>query len=248
MYFSAKKQMDWLVNDKKYAKTKLLKEYENIVFAHSTPIFRELDGVSDSLQANKKKNLEIATSLLNKICIYPGEKFSFWKIVGKPTEERGFKDGLILKNGELEKGIGGGMCQLTNMIYWLSIHSDLHVVERWRHGYDCFPDKNRTQPFGSGATCGYPNIDLVLENNSANVYQLCFRIENGMLIGELRSRIEPEFEYEIFEKDHVYTREQSGEFTRHNKIFRNRINALTKRIIDQELVSENHAFVMYKIQ
>jgi hypothetical protein len=28
----------------------------------------------------------------------------------------------------------------------------LKVTERWRHTHDVFPDANRTQPFGSGAT------------------------------------------------------------------------------------------------
>ena len=45
---------------------------------------------------------------------------------------------------------GGGLCQLSNLIYWMTLHTPLTITERYRHSYDVFPDSNRTQPFGSG--------------------------------------------------------------------------------------------------
>ncbi|MFQ1005234.1 VanW family protein [Gilliamella sp. CG22] len=33
-----------------------------------------------------------------------------------------FLEGLSLHNGKIEKDIGGGLCQLGNLIYWLSNH------------------------------------------------------------------------------------------------------------------------------
>ena len=62
-------------------------------------------------------------------------------------------EGMILRNGRVASGVGGGLCQMTNLLYWMTLHTPLTVTERWRHGYDVFPDSNRTQPFGSGATC-----------------------------------------------------------------------------------------------
>ena len=58
---------------------------------------------------------------------------------------------MLLKNGTVQYGCGGGLCQLSNLIFWMTLHTPLEVKERHRHGYDVFPDSNRTQPFGSGA-------------------------------------------------------------------------------------------------
>ena len=55
---------------------------------------------------------------------------------------------------------------MTNLIYWMTIHTELTIVERWRHGFDVFPDAGRTQPFASGATCAYNYIDLQIRNDT----------------------------------------------------------------------------------
>ena len=72
--------------------------------------------------------------------------------------------GMVLHNGGFKPGVGGGLCQLSNLIYWMTLHTPLTVVERWRHSYDVFPDAERTQPFGSGATVAYNHIDLQIRN------------------------------------------------------------------------------------
>ena len=54
----------------------------------------------------------------------PGETFSFWRLVGKPKASRGFKIGMVLRNGHVAQGMGGGLCQMTNPIYWMAIHTD----------------------------------------------------------------------------------------------------------------------------
>lgn len=62
---------------------------------------------------------------------------------------------MVLINGKMKADYGGGLCQLSNFIYWMTLHSELTIVERSRHQYDVFPDSNRTIPFGSGATIAY---------------------------------------------------------------------------------------------
>lgn len=43
--------------------------------------------------------------------------------------------------GEARSGIGGGICQLSNLIHWMAIHSPLVVVERSNHSFDPFPNE-----------------------------------------------------------------------------------------------------------
>lgn len=126
---------------------------EHVARAHATPLFRDLAGVDVRLQRNKVVNLGLALERLDGLVVRPGQRLSFWREVGDPTRSRGFVPGLVLRQGRLDEGVGGGLCQLTNLIYWITVHTPLTVAERWRHSYDVFPDRQRTQPFGSGATC-----------------------------------------------------------------------------------------------
>ena len=64
---------------------------------------------------------------------------SYWYLIGKPTAGKGYLPGMILRNGGYLAATGGGLCQLSNLIYWMTLHTPLTVVERHRHGYDVFP-------------------------------------------------------------------------------------------------------------
>lgn len=153
---------------------------------------------------------------------------------------------MILKNGNFLSGTGGGLCQLSNLLYWMTLHTPLVVIERWRHGYDVFPDSNRNQPFGSGATCAYPNIDLQVRNDSNQSFQLFLEIKDEYLVGKWLSDKSVEFRYEIFEKDQKIRSEWWGGYTRNNKIFRKIINKRTDEQMREELITENQALMMYE--
>ena len=79
---------------------------------------------------------------------------------------------------------------MTNLIYWMALHTELSITERWRHGFDVFPDEGRSQPFASGATCSYNYIDLQISNRTANTYQLRVWVEGDYLNGEWRADAE----------------------------------------------------------
>ena len=104
---------------------------------------------------------------------------------------------MVLNNGTVISGTGGGLCQLSNLIFWMTIHTPLTVVERHRHGFDVFPDSNRTQPFGSGATCFYPYGDLMIKNETQDDYQLILTVGDEFLEGEWRVSAKPTVKYKI---------------------------------------------------
>ena len=52
------------------------------------------------------------------------------------------------------------------------------------------------------------------------------------------------FRYEVFETDHKFELQWWGGYTRHNKIWRNIISE-SEEEIKTELVTENHAVMMY---
>lgn len=151
---------------------------------------------------------------------------------------------MALHNGQILSDIGGGLCQLGNLLYWMALHSDLEVTERWRHSFDVFPDVNRKIPFACGATLSYNYIDLQLTNNTSASYRINLWLDDKYLNGELLTNIPVDSRYEVFETDHQIKQQWWGGYTRHNKIWKRKIN-LEDNGIEETLVSENHAIIMY---
>ena len=243
-FYRTRRYMQWYLGRKKYSRELVSDIYPNIYFQHKTPVLRKLKDVDMWMQYNKVKNLKIAVRRINSIVIKPGETFSYWRLIGKPTEKKGYVDGMVLFYGGFKAGVGGGLCQLSNLIYWMTLHTPLKVVERYRHSYDVFPDSNRNQPFGSGATCVYNYRDLQIYNGTEDTFQLRVYLEDDYLIGEWRTESPQNFKYEVYEKEHSIKQEFWGGYTRHNVIYR-KVFAYNDTFLRDEYVTENHAIMMY---
>lgn len=245
-YHTARRQADWHFSGKRFA---LRREPEGfcseILFHHETPLIRELPRVDMWLQYNKVTNLRLAAARVNGVVVYPGEVFSLWRLVGKPSRAKGYLKGMVLENGRVKPGVGGGLCQLSNLIFWMTLHTPLTVIERWRHTHDVFPDVNRTVPFGSGATCSYPSLDLQIANNTPEPVQLILKVTSTHLEGEWRSFHFAPCRYEVYEAFHEITRGPRGGYLRHN-ILRRRTWDPDGTVIADEFITENHALMMYQ--
>lgn len=244
LYYGTRRKLLWLKKSGDFARRFSSELLPYVYFSHKTPMRRKLKNVDMWLQENKIINLKLACKKLNMITVRPGEVFSYWKLIGKPSKRKGYVDGMILKNGGFEAGTGGGLCQLSNLIFWMTIHTPLTIIERHRHSYDVFPDSNRTQPFGSGATCFYPHGDLMIENTTPDTYQLVVRVGDEHLEGEWRVSSEPEYRYEIEERNHKMVGEYWGGYTRHNELYRKKYNAADE-LLEEVLVVKNDAVMMY---
>lgn len=208
-------------------------------------MLRKLKDVDMWMQHNKVTNLRIAIKQINHVIIYPGETFSYWKLVGKPSYKKGYKDGMTLHYGSFQPSVGGGLCQLSNLLYWMALQTPLTITERYRHSFDVFPDNHRTQPFGSGATCVYNYRDLCFKNETNEAYQINLWIDQDNLCGEILSDSQKYVSYQVYEANHLITHEYWGAFIRHNEI-RRKVFDLNKRQIDDLFVCENHALMMYE--
>jgi vancomycin resistance protein VanW len=244
-YFITKRYIKWITDRKVFSTKKTNKSLPYRFFSHQTILLRKLKDVEMEFQYNKIINLQLAVSKLNNIIIYPGETLSYWKIIGKPTYKKGYVDGMILYSGSFKKGVGGGLCQLSNLIYWMTLHTPLTVTERHRHSYDVFPDSKRSQPFGSGATCAYNYLDLQIKNETDEPFQLCLELDDTHLKGEWRGTSLPLYTYKVYEREHQITPAYFGGYVRHNQIFRKIYNRQQIEVGD-EYITENHAMMMYE--
>ena len=244
LYYGTKRKIKWIGMSSRFARERQEEKLPYKYFEHKTILMRRLKDVDMWLQENKVINLRIASQKLNGILLRPGEIFSYWRLIGNTTRRKGYVEGMVLKNGTFAPGVGGGLCQMSNLIFWMTAHTPLTVIERHRHGYDVFPDSNRTQPFGSGATCFYPYIDLMIQNNTQDTYQLVVTVGDKYLEGEWRVSSEPRYRYEVVERNHRMQSEFWGGYTRHNEIYQQKYD-LDGNLLDEELIVTNSAIMMY---
>ncbi len=241
-YFILKRRWNWIFGNKKWASSKSANAFKHPVFEHRSLILRPLKDVDMYLQENKRTNLRIAIANLNQIIIKPNETFSLWKLVGRPTKNKGYLEGLVLKQGQMAKDTGGGLCQLGNLLFWIFAHSPLTITERYRHGYDVFPDVKRKVPFGAGATLSYNYIDLQVKNETNNDFHLNLWLDDTHLNGALTSKENENNSYSIEERNHIIKQQMWGGYTRHNQIFQ---IADDGQYQTEKLLFENHAIMMY---
>lgn len=232
-----------------FSREKIAKDYREeklpiVVKSHTSILVRHLLNVDIKLQENKRINIAIACEKINKLVIHPGETFSFWRTVGKPTAEKGYLEGLNIKQGKLSSGIGGGLCQMANMIHWLVLNSPLAVTELHHHTDALFPDERRRVPFGTGTSICYCNRDYRFKNTSDDDVQLLVWCENDELCGELRSKKEFPERYRLVEENSHFHRE-GDKYYRISQVYRIVIDKATRRELRKELVLDNHSEVVY---
>ena len=243
-YFILKRKLKWIFDKEKYAVVNQKTNFTNSLIQHKSFLLRPLKDVDMYLQHNKVMNLQLAIQKINHVVINPGEVFSVWKLVGRPTKSKGYLEGLVLSNGKIDKGIGGGLCQLGNLLFWMALHTPLTVKERWRHGFDVFPDINRNIPFGCGATLSYNYIDLQLKNETDKIFQIQLWLDDEYLNGKITCNQTLHLNYTVVEKEHAIKQQWWGAYTRHNQIWKQITNTENNNV-DEELVCENNSIMMY---
>lgn len=93
----------------------------------------------------------------------------------------------MISLGQSAAGIAGGMCQFTNLIHWMVLHTPLEIVEHHHHDdLDLFPDFHRQIPFGTGTSIFYNYLDYRFRNPTDSTYQLLVWTTDTHLCGELR--------------------------------------------------------------
>ena len=233
-----------LFSEEKIAKQHSKEVLPNIVKSHSSILIRKLNGVDLRLQENKVTNIMLACNKVNGLIIHPGETFSFWKTVGKATQKKGYKEGLVISSKGLTSGYGGGLCQMANMIHWLVLNSPLEVTELHHHSDALFPDERRRVPFGTGTSVSYNNIDYRFRNNTDQDVQILVWIEDGELLGELRSEREFPYRYKLIEENHHFKKE-GDKYYRISQVYRLVIDRATNEVLNKELILDNHSAVLY---
>jgi vancomycin resistance protein VanW len=242
----ALRRAEWLADRSAHAERSPWPATPFRVASHSSILLRRLAGVDMELQRNKVHNLRLAAVELDGRILRPGQRLSFWRAIGSPNARRGYLPGLVLIGGSFAASTGGGLCQLSNLLYWLALHTPLEVVERHHHGYDVFPDSGRVLPFGSGATVFYNYVDLVLRNPTALTFRLQVDVGPSELQGAFWSDTAPPLAYHVRETGHRFF-QMNGKVYRENRLHQVAIDRATGAGVSTEEIAHNVFPVMYEV-
>lgn len=112
---------------------------------------------------NKLHNIRLAIARMEPFILEPAETFSFWKRALAPTAENGYREGAMFINQRVSTSLGGGLCQLSGLIYNLALLAGLIILERHNHSIDAYGE-DRYIPLGRDATVAYGRKDLRFAN------------------------------------------------------------------------------------
>jgi len=105
-------------------------------------------------------NAGVAAKYINGFILGPGMEFSFNKVVGERTEQRGFITGFdILDN----LTVGGGVCRTSTVLFQAAREAGLDILERHPH----YRPVHYTPP-GTDASVSWGWMDLRFKNNRLN--------------------------------------------------------------------------------
>jgi vancomycin resistance protein YoaR len=114
-------------------------------------------GVSSS---NRVWNVQLMADYIDGTIIRPGEVFSFNRVVGERTVERGFREGQMILGSLLLPSIGGGVCQTATTLFNNAFELGLPVLRRYNHSFYI-----SHYPLGRDATVSWGGPDLVFKND-----------------------------------------------------------------------------------
>jgi len=111
--------------------------------------------------ANRIHNVELVAHLVDGTLIAPGATFSFNATTGARTAEKGFVAAPVIINGELQTGLGGGVCQVSTTVFNAAYVAGLPITQRTNHALYI-----SHYPLGRDATVNYPDTDLKFVNDT----------------------------------------------------------------------------------
>lgn len=146
--------------------------------------------VTNYRESNKERsnNIALAAEAINNTVIFPGDTFSFNKVVGERTTERGYERAPVIVKGELSEDIGGGICQVSSTLFNAVDLKGIQIVERYAH--------SRRVPYvppGRDATVSWWGPDFVFKNLYNEPILIRAKSQYGQMIVTVYSKDTVEF-------------------------------------------------------
>lgn len=113
-----------------------------------------------SSSSNRAKNIELASRAINGLVLLPGDTFSFNGTVGQRTAKAGYREAPVIVKGQMDTGLGGGICQVSTTLYNAVLLANLQIVTRNHHSIP-----SHYVATGLDATVSYGSLDFKFRNS-----------------------------------------------------------------------------------
>ncbi len=178
----------------------------NKVFEASAFMVNQNSGHDIRYQYNKVHNLKLAAKTINKVFIRPQETFSFYWLVRNADKEEPYQEGLNLVDGKIVGSYGGGLCQLSNLLFWCFLHTPLEIIERHSHAVESFPPTTEDLPSGTDATVSEGWCDLQVRNQTDNTFQIEIAFDKSNIYGRIYAAESVGKEYFVYNPSVTFIR------------------------------------------
>lgn len=135
-------------------------------------------------EVNRSVNVRVAAQAFDDKVVKPGETFSFNNTTGERTAAKGYKNAIIIENGEFVPGLAGGVCQVSSTLYNALLMADLPITERANHSLEI-----SYVPMGQDATVAYPVLDLKFKNDTGAYILIRSKVTNNTLTFYLYGKV-----------------------------------------------------------
>lgn len=137
-------------------KPKYTKEY----YSQINGIIGESSTSFQTSAAGRINNIAISARAFNGRIIHPGESLSYNSTLGPVNAASGYQNAPVIVDGDLQPGIGGGICQTSTTLYNALLRADLTITERSHHS---IPSAYMDKGLDAVVVGGY--LDLKFKND-----------------------------------------------------------------------------------
>ena len=145
---------------------------------------RDLLASGDSLYRGsadyRLHNIAVGAAKLDGLVVPAGETFSFLESIGPFRLSEGWVEGSIIVADKTERGIGGGICQVSTTLFRAVLNAGLRIEERWPHLYRVRYYEMGPAPIGIDATIFSPGLDFKFRNDTEHPIMLRAHVDEQL--------------------------------------------------------------------
>ncbi|MBQ7035958.1 MAG: VanW family protein [Clostridia bacterium] len=121
-------------------------------------------------------NLKLCAENLNGKIILAGTDFSFNDTVGERTREKGYREAIMLVEGEKVEAVGGGLCQISSTLFGAAEKAGMEILERHDHTGEV-----HYVEIGRDAAVSFGEQDFRFKNTKSFPVRIAVSVENGQV-------------------------------------------------------------------
>ncbi len=131
---------------------------------------------------SRTANLTTAANTVNGTVVPPGGVFSLNGVLGERTPDKGYADGYVIEDGRLVKGTGGGVSQISTVVYNLAWFAGAQLTAHTAHSFYI-----ARYPEGREATLHWPDVDNRFTNATPYAMLVQLWVADGAVHGRIWS-------------------------------------------------------------